>query len=221
MGFTRRTTLGGLAGAAWLTQPRLVGAQTRLNTPGLERPSDLGLGNPKAPVVLIEYASTTCPHCKDFHESIFPAFERIYVKTGRVRFLFREMPAPPTVAQAAAASFQVARCGNATPEEYLRRIGVLFDVQDAMFSALAAGQGREALQQMATSFGLTEAQFNSCIADEAGYKRIEDTVEHAVKTYKISGTPTLVLNGEVLTGAETVSLEVLSKRLDLALASSH
>jgi hypothetical protein len=53
---------------------------------------DMSIGEEKAPVTIIEYASMTCPHCAAFHETTYQELKKKYVDTGKVRFIFREFP---------------------------------------------------------------------------------------------------------------------------------
>src|SRR5580698_5039034 len=66
-------------------------------------PDDMTLGNPRAKVTVIEYASASCPHCAHFNNEVFPAFKAKYIDTGRIHYVFREFLTPP--AEVAAASF--------------------------------------------------------------------------------------------------------------------
>src|SRR5262245_60622491 len=50
------------------------------------------LGKSDAPVVMIEYASATCPHCAQFHRDILPQLRSEYIDTGKLRFIYREFP---------------------------------------------------------------------------------------------------------------------------------
>ena len=67
---------------------------------------EMVLGDEKAPVTVIEYASMTCPHCANFHEVTYPEMKKRYIDTGKIRFIFREFP----LDQLAAAGFMLARC---------------------------------------------------------------------------------------------------------------
>lgn len=73
-------------------------------------PGDMNLGDPKAPVHVVEYLSLTCPHCAHFHADVFPAFKAKYIDTGRVQLTIRELLTAP--AQVAAAGFLMARCNG-------------------------------------------------------------------------------------------------------------
>jgi hypothetical protein len=59
--------------------------------PGITE-DDVVLGAENAPVTLVEYASTTCPHCATFHNEVWEDLKTNYIDTGRVRFVFREFP---------------------------------------------------------------------------------------------------------------------------------
>ena len=52
---------------------------------------DMVLGDLNAPVTIIEYASFTCPHCKNFHEGTFKKLKQNYINTGKVKFILRDV----------------------------------------------------------------------------------------------------------------------------------
>src|SRR5260370_1648548 len=66
---------------------------------------EMAIGDAKAPITVIEYASMTCPHCAHFSETTYPELKKRYIDTGKVRFMFREFP----LAQLAAAGLILAR----------------------------------------------------------------------------------------------------------------
>lgn len=175
---------------------------------------DMALGSAKAPITLVEYSSPTCPHCKEFHEIIYPTLKAEYIDTGKVRFVLRELTTPP--AELAAAGFQLARCGGASPDEYFKRLGVLFDQQIAIYQAAQAGQARQPLSQIAKSAGLSESQLDACLRDESGYERLKKIEEEADKQ-GVTGTPTLFVNGEKLPAAAYSSVKEFKAAMDAAL----
>ena len=84
---------------------------------------DMMMGDDKAPVTVIEYASMTCPHCAHFTETTFPELKKRYIDTGKVRFIFREFP----LDNLAAAAFMLARCsGTSDKDKYFALIDTLF-----------------------------------------------------------------------------------------------
>ena len=104
---------------------------------------DIALGAATAPVTMIEYASTMCPHCAEFHEVIFPGLKQKYIDTGKLRFVFREFATEPR--EFAYAGFMIARCVGDTPQKYYDMLGVFFEQQRPIFEAARVNQGREKL----------------------------------------------------------------------------
>lgn len=179
---------------------------------------DIGLGPAQAKVTVIEYASVMCPHCREFHETIFPEIKRKYIDTGKIRFVFREFATEPR--EFAYAGFMIARCVGTTPQKYFDMLGVLFDQQRAIFDAARANQGREKLLEIARSAGMSEEQFNTCVTDPAAIQRIHAVEQNAIDEFKLSGTPTLIINGQVLpnTAEAPYSVASLSAAIDARLA---
>jgi protein-disulfide isomerase len=126
--------------------------------------ADMTIGDPNAKVHVIEYASVTCPHCREFHEVVWPQLKANYIDTGKIKFTFREMPTPPQ--EVAVAGFQVARCAaKGDGQKYLDVVGMLFDQQPQVYEALQKGTVRQQLLLIAQSAGVSEAEFNTCVAD--------------------------------------------------------
>ena len=164
-------------------------------------PDDMAIGNPNSGVTLIEYGSSMCSHCREFEETVFDQLKANYIDTRKILFVFREVLAPvdpqrviPTIALA---EYQVARCNNASPEDYFRRLGALFDQQPAMFQA-GSRQGIEAkLVEIGGAANLSREQVLACIADPAGAERMTRLGELATRD-GVTGTPTFFLNGELV-----------------------
>jgi protein-disulfide isomerase len=148
------------------------------------------MGNPKAPITVIEYASVACPHCAKFNNDVFPAFKAKYIDTGKVFYIAREaLTGDPDLA---AAGFLTARCAGKAK---------YFQVTDAIYHAQAqmetGGQARDVLRDIARSAGLTDAQFSACITDEKAQTALADRWNRYVNDDKINATPTFVINGKV------------------------
>ncbi len=187
-------------------------------------PDEMAIGNPDSGVTLIEYGSTMCSHCAEFHGSVFKRLKENYIDTGRIHFIFREMLTPvdpqrviPTIALA---QYQLARCNNATPEQYFNRLGVLFEQQAAMFQG-GSRQGIEAkLVETGAAAGLSRDAVLACIADAAGAERLNRLDELAVRD-NVTGTPTFFLNGERLDDPSIMTYEGMSAALDAAIAAAE
>lgn len=114
-------------------------------------PDAMTIGAADAPLNLIEYASLTCAHCAEFHGANWRVLKSEYIDAGRVRFTLSELATPP--ANVAVGMFQVARCGDASANEYFRRVAVLYEHQTAILQT-ASGAGvrcaRPAWRRMGT-----------------------------------------------------------------------
>jgi len=160
---------------------------------------DLVLGKADAPVTIIEYASMTCPHCANFHQTTYPALKSKYIDTGKVRFIFREFP----LDEVAVAASMLARCAGG--DKSIALIDVLFGSQDKW----AVRDPLPALLQIGKQAGFTQASFDECLKDQKLYNNILAMRERGAKEYKVESTPTLFVNGKMVKGG--VSLEELEK----------
>jgi protein-disulfide isomerase len=170
--------------------------------------ADMSMGDPKAPVTMVEYASASCSHCAAFNNEVFPAFKAKYIDTGKVHYTLKEFLTPPV--EMAAAGFLTARCAG--KDKYFSVLDAVYHSQQEMFQS---GDIRGPLLRIAQSAGMTEAQFNTCITDETALKALNARVEKAARDEKITGTPTFVVNGK-----QVASGEVTLQQLDTAIAEA-
>jgi protein-disulfide isomerase len=161
-----------------------------------ETRGDNVLGDPNAPVTVIEYASVTCPHCKAFHDDVYPELKSRYIDTGKVRFVFREFPTPPTAL--AMAGFLMARC--APEDKYFDVLDILFDKQNELYAALQAGTARDELLKIAQPLGMSPEQFDACVRDTTKIERIEQVVEDGAREFGVNSTPSFVIGGKTYAG---------------------
>ena len=154
---------------------------------------DMSIGNPDAPVKVVEYASASCSHCATFATEVMPAFKAKYIDTGQVRYVLREITTPPT--DFAAASFLLARCAG--PEKYHAVLDAVFRSQSAIFQSGDFGGG---LRQIANSAGMTDEEFRTCVTDEKAVEALNKRLETNSREGKIDSTPTFFFNGVKATG---------------------
>jgi len=151
-------------------------------------PDDMSLGNPKARIEVIEYASLSCPHCAHFNETIFPALKAKYIDTGKVHYTLKEMLTEPV--QVAAAGFMMARCAG--PSKYFTVVDQVFRSQPRWTS----GNIKPVLQEIAAANGLDEARFGACITDQAAFEAVNQRAQRAAEQDGVDATPTLFINGK-------------------------
>jgi protein-disulfide isomerase len=149
---------------------------------------DISLGNPKAAVTLIEYASVSCPHCALFNADVFPALKARYIDTGKIRYIFREAPIHE---QEDAAGFLIARCAG--PQRYLAVTDALFRAQPVLFDKQNL---HDWLMAGAVAGGLDEPQMRACISDVSAIEAFNARGEHTMTIDRIDSTPTVIVNGK-------------------------
>ena len=162
---------------------------------------------------MVEYASTTCPHCAEFHEHNWAALKANHVDTGRVRLTMRELLTPPP--SVALAMFQLARAQGADANEYFRRIAILYQRQRVFFQAGTVENLRVALVRLGGEWGLTDAQVMASLNDENGIARIRRSIAEA-NARGVTGTPTFFLNGQRVSDPDFHTPEGMARVLNTA-----
>jgi protein-disulfide isomerase len=164
-------------------------------------------GSRTASVVVIEYSDFQCPYCGRFARDTLPNLERIYVKTGKVLFAFREFPLE---------SMHPFAFGAATAAECAGEQGQFWKMHDLNF-ADQAHLDDPALHAKAQAQGLNREQFDRCLKGE-----VIDKVHADQKTgtaLAIKGTPTFLL-GRLQSDGRVKVLQRLSGALPIAEFSS-
>ena len=170
--------------------------------PTAEAIEDRVMGDPKAPVTLIEYASLACHHCADFHKNTLPKIKERFIDTGTVKLIFRDFPFDG----AAFAAAMTARC--APPARYFQFVSVLFANQE-MWSH--SPNPREALARIAKLGGMTQQDFDRCVDNKELYEGLRKRQLEAERQYGIRSTPTFILGDKKITGNQP--FEVFEKAL--------
>lgn len=162
--------------------------------------ADRSIGRADAPVTVIEYASFACHHCADWHQLVYPGFKARFIDTGKVRFVFRNLPTDPQ--EIALPGAALARC--AVPERFFEVAAALMQGQ----SAVLRGGNREDWYGPAIAVsGRTQAQIEACAtspAVEAALARDMDSAEAA----DVHSTPAFFVNGRRVTDRSLGGLEV-------------
>ena len=149
-------------------------------------------GSSDAPVTIVEYASMTCPHCAAFHVETYPKLKSDYIDTGKARFILREFPLDPL----ATAGFMLARYAGEDKRNAM--IDLLFTQQK---SWAYAEKKIAALASLVKQAGLTQADFETCLKDQALYDKVNKTRDIAAEMFKVQSTPTFFINGRRHNGA--------------------
>jgi protein-disulfide isomerase len=207
---TRREFSTGLAvagfSAAFLTPGMSPGffdrafAQT-VNTADLLKPGPLPevvMGAENAPVTIVEYASLTCPHCRNFLIKTFPELKKRYIDTGKVRYIFREF----ALSSVDLLAIALARCTD--KDKYFPFVETLYEKQEQW----AVNNPVPPLLTIAKQAGFTEDSFKKCASNQEVIEGIKSQRDAAVK-FGVQSTPSFFINGVLRAG--DVSIEELEK----------
>lgn len=182
------------------------------------------IGNPDAPIKLVEFASHTCGACAYFAETGSAPLQQDYVSTGVVSYEIRPLLRDPLDVTISA----LAQCG--APESFhalsdqawaaLPSFGEALQASGAYESAMAAppeqrflllAQGAGLIDFFA-SRGLSADQARTCLADTAKIEEMANTSRAAADAAKVTGTPTFFLNGNRIEENQWAALEPILQR---------
>jgi protein-disulfide isomerase len=138
-------------------------------------------GDAKARVAILEYSDFDCGFCADFATNIFPQIEANYIKTGKVKFFFRDMPSP----EHAFALFKakVARCAGEQ--------GKFWQMHDYLFTHQQP-MGTSDAPKLADAVGIDASKLNACLAADK-YAFIAQRSLASAEKYHIDGTPAFII----------------------------
>ena len=157
--------------------------------------NDRILGNPNAPITIVEYASLTCPHCAHFTDEILPQIKKEWIDTGKAKLVLRDFPLDGEALKAA----MIARC--APPDRFYAFIDTFFADQDKW---VQASDFQAALGRLAELGGMSKTAVDACLKDTALENKILQGRLTAGKQLGVDATPTFFINGTKFTGAPTV-----------------
>lgn len=176
---------------------------------------DMVIGDPDAPVEIIEYAAISCSHCAHFHEDVLPALKEKYLDTGKARLVFRNFVFDNPFDVYASA---LTRC--AAREDFFPTVETFFDYQKVWMKvpemkAIFESDGREAAIKFAQDqvtetgkmAGFTGAEAKQCLNDQEVIQYLLSVRQTAVEQYDVRSTPTLIIDGKKLERNDLATIE--------------
>lgn len=176
------------------------------------------MGNPDAAVTLIEYGSRTCPHCAAFDAEGLPAMKAGPIAAGRLSYEFRDYPVhqaidvgPILLGQCVAPAqfFPMLDAMMRNQQTLIYRTTQIPDADQRRLATLPPAQVTAYLANFYgyTDFvkqrGVTTQRVQQCLGDQAAMQAIATNMQAANERYNIAGTPTFILNGQVLQDTTT------------------
>ncbi len=158
---------------------------------------EIVLGDENAPVTIIEYASYLCGHCVTFYQNTLPKIEENYIKTGKVKLIYRPFP-PLEIGMALACAQEQNKFWEYNHEAYNLQIGSPDD-----------------LKTIASKIGADADKFNKCF-DSQKYNLVAENWYKEAQDAGVDGTPTFFINDEKIVG--DLPYEDFQKAIDAALS---
>lgn len=190
------TRLLAALGMTLATQVSITSAQTATPIP----PSVRSKGSVTAPVTVYEMSDFQCPYCRRFAVETFPALEREYVATGKVRWVFINFPLTSVHPNAVAAS-EVALCAS--------RQNAFWPMHDLLYAHQETWaplkEPAAFFVSLADSAGISKPELLQCLTSKATRGQVQADAESAERSGATS-TPTFYIEGGLLTGAHPVEL---------------
>jgi len=163
---------------------------------------DTPQGSATATVELIEYASLTCSHCRDFARQVYPRLKREYIDTGKLRYIYRDMSIDPQAFDITLAT--LTRCKG--PELHHTLVDEMFGNFANIMESAQKGEAANVLAGIVAKHGMTWDEAVTCMdhtpsireAIEKFGMRGETELKAADPTVQGRRTPTIFLNGKLL-----------------------
>ena len=143
------------------------------------------IGDPNAPISIIEFSDFQCPFCARFHIQTLPSILEEYVDQGKVKLIFRDFPIQNIHPNALPASV-AAECAN-EQGKFKEMHDKLFDNQKE-WSGLETANAMLLFSQYALEIGLEQEIFDSCLTNGKYIEEIRNDLNDG-RTYGVSGTP--------------------------------
>lgn len=157
------------------------------------------LGDPKAPVTIVEYSDFECPVCRSLHDAlrgILPNY------AGKVRVIFKDFPLEQLHPWARTAAI-AGRCAyQQKPEAFWKVYDLIYDNQEIISAANAWGK----MVDYASQSGLDADAFKGCMASPEAGAAVNASHANGEKL-EVSSTPTVFVNGRRMVGADANLLQ--------------
>lgn len=159
--------------------------------------NDVVLGDPKAPVIIINYSDFQCSFCQKFHKESELAIREKYVKTGKVKMVFRAMT---FLGQESVWAAEADECAKDQ--------GKFWEYHDYLFDNWNGGNqdvfSKENLKKFAVNLGFNAKDFNACF-DGGKYKDVVADKQKEAQLLGVRATPTIFIQDKMIQGALPLS----------------
>ena len=149
----------------------------------------LSIGSADAKVTVKVFSSLTCPHCANFHSTIFNNLKNDYIDKGLVRFEHHAFP----LDLAALNAEVVVRCQKNNDKKF-KLLEEMYNKQKLWAVGSDINKINDLIKKVGADFDLSEKKMNICLKDTKAQDEILNQRIEAQKKYKIESTPTIIVN---------------------------
>ncbi len=154
------------------------------------------IGDVDAPITIVEYSDFECPFCGRFYSETYGLLKENYVDTGKVKLVFKDFPL--SFHQLAEPSAIASKCvfREAGNDAFFSFHDMIFENQNMLSNSK--------LQEWAIEVGVSEEAYTNCIEDPTVAAEVQADFAEG-QALGVSGTPSFVINGQLLVGAQPFS----------------
>ncbi len=149
----------------------------------------LSMGNFDAKVTVKVFSSLTCPHCANFHITVFEKLKKEYIDKGLVKFEHHAFP----LDLAALNAEIIVRCTSSNQKKF-QLLAEIYSKQKVWAVGSDIDKINDLIKQIGSNFNLSESNMNNCLSNSDTQDDILNQRIEAQKKYKIESTPTIVVN---------------------------
>ena len=152
------------------------------------------IGNPDAPIMIIEFSDFQCPFCARFHIQTLPLILEQYIDQGKVKLVFRDFPIQSIHPNALSASV-AAECAN-EQGKFREMHDMLFDNQN-QWNKQETVDALSLFSKYATEIQLDQKTFDSCLTSGKYIEEIRKDLDDG-RDYGVSGTPGFFVGNDII-----------------------
>lgn len=168
---------------------------------------DPSLGSDAAPVIIVDFSDYECPFCRNFYANILPELKKDYINTGKVKYVFRDLPL--NIHKSAIKAAMAANCAGDQ--------GRYWEMHDKLFENQEIWANTEnpvdSFKSYAIELRLNSVLFNECLDSDKHQEEILSDKKDGTE-YGAYGTPTLYFNGQILRGGYSQNYELFQEFLE-------
>jgi protein-disulfide isomerase len=156
------------------------------------------LGDPKAPITVVEFSDFECPVCRNLHD----ALRGLLPNYPQVKVIFKDFPIE-TIHPWARTAALAGRCAyQQDPKAFWKLYDLIYDNQDL----LSAANAYDKVVDFVSQSGLNTDTFKACLSAPQAASEVDASLANGTQL-EVHSTPTIFVNGRRIVGADSHALQ--------------